>query len=143
MIISLTPIANSPPLLRLPLLSHGIAAGFPSPADDYIDRKLNLTQFLIKHESATYYAKANGDSLNDRGIFDKDLLIIDRSLDARQGDIVVAAVNGELCCKILDLKNKALLSANSDFPAIDLPEDCDLIIEGVVIHAIHHIRWPS
>ena len=128
--------------LRLPLYSHGIAAGFPSPADDYIEQALDLNEHLIKHPAATYYARANGNSLSGRGIIDKDLLVIDRSLAPQDGDIVVAALDGDLCCKILDLKHRQLRSAHIDCPPIPIPDESDLLIEGVLIHAIHHVRWP-
>ncbi|RRJ84005.1 LexA family protein [Aestuariirhabdus litorea] len=140
--IAITKACTAPSTLSLPLLSHGVAAGFPSPADDYIDRPLDLNEHLIKHPAATYFARANGDSLNGRGIFDRDLLVVDRSLRPLHGDLVVAAIDGELCCKILDLRQRQLCSANPAYPPVALPEEADLVIEGVVIHAIHHLRAP-
>ena len=74
------------------------------------------------------------------GIYSGDLLVIDRSLTAEQGDTVIASVDGELTCKIFDVKNRQLLAANPEYPAIPLPDETDLIIEGVVVHAIHHLR---
>lgn len=140
MILTQIPLKTHLSRLARPLVSHRIAAGFPSPADDYIEADLDLNTHLIEHPSATYFARANGDSLNGRGIYHNDLLIIDRSLTAHNGDIVVAAINGELCCKILDLQQQQLLSANPNYPAIPLPDDIDLVVEGVVVHAIHHLR---
>ena len=125
----------------LPLYACGVAAGFPSPSDDYIERQLDLNEYLIKHPNATFYARANGQSLTGRGIFDGDLLIVDRAISARHGDIVVAALDGELTCKILDLNRRCLESANRNMSPIFIPENASLIIEGVVLHSIRsHVR---
>jgi len=126
--------------LKLPLYGTRVAAGFPSPADDYLEGELDLNEYLIAHPSATYLARADGDSLLDLGIRTGDLLIVDRSLSPREGDVVVAAVDGQLCCKILDLANMQLLSANDAYPPIVLAPDCQLDIEGVVVHAVHHLQ---
>ena len=88
----------------LPLFIHSVTAGFPSPADDYLDTSLDLNSYLIKHPAATYLARAKGDSMEGCGIYDGDLLIIDRSLDAQDGQIIIAALDGQLTCKILDKK---------------------------------------
>jgi len=124
----------------LPLFSSHVSAGFPSPADDFIERSLDLNEFLVEHPASTFFAWAQGDSLRDIGILDGDLLIIDRSLEYKQGSIVVVALDGELTCKILDLRNKKLLAANPDYPAIDIAGKEDVLIEGVVIYNIkkHH-----
>jgi len=127
--------------LPLPLYGSLIAAGFPSPADDYLEDELNLIEHLIRHPAATFYGRAQGDSMTGAGIYDGDLLIVDRSLTAVQGDTVIAALDGELCCKILDLNGRRLLSANEAYPPLPIPDGSDLDIEGVVIHAIHHFRW--
>jgi|TARA_B110000116_G_C16787623_1_gene561873 DNA polymerase V len=126
--------------LTLPLYSCGVAAGFPSPAEDHVDRGLDLNEHLIQRPSSTYFARACGDSMQGVGIYNGDLLVIDRSLTAEQGDTVIASVDGELTCKIFDINNRQLLAANPEYPAIPLPDETDLIIEGVVAHAIHHLR---
>lgn len=127
--------------LELPLYSCRVRAGFPSPADDFIDRALDLNEFLIKKPSATFFAWAEGDSLRDIGITNGDLLIIDRSVERRQGMVVVAAIDGELTCKILDKRRMLLLSANDAYPPIAISGEEALIIEGVVTHSIkRHIR---
>lgn len=74
------------------------------------------------------------------GIYNGDLLVIDRSLNAENGDTVIACLDGELTCKILDLRNHQLLAANPHYRPIPLPDETDLVIEGVVVHAIHHLR---
>ena len=122
--------------LELPLFSSRVSAGFPSPADDFIERSLDLNEFLVKHPASTFFAWAQGNSLRNVGIFDGDLLIVDRSVERCQGAIVVAAIDGELTCKILDLRHRRLLAANPDYPPIDISEDEDLLIEGVVIYSI-------
>ncbi len=127
--------------ISLPLYACGVAAGFPSPSDDYIEKGLDLNEYLIKHPSATFYARANGTSLIGRGIYDGDLLIIDRAIEPYHGCIVVAALEGELTCKILNKKRQCLESANASMQPIAISDDASLIIEGVVINSIrHHVR---
>ena len=87
--------------LALPLFSSTIAAGFPSPADDYLERDLDLNEYFVKHETATYYLRVSGDSMENAGIRHNDLLVVDKSLEARDGSIVVAVIDGELTVKRL------------------------------------------
>ena len=130
-------------MILLPKFGHAVAAGFPSPADDFLEAHLDLNEHLIKHPSATYLAKAEGESMTGRGIYSGDTLIVDRHIEASHGDIVIAALDGELTCKILDKRRKLLLPANGSMAAIPVDEHSELIIEGVVIHSIrHHVR-PS
>lgn len=143
LITQLAKIPDNPTQVELPLFVSHIRAGLPSPADDFIDRHLDLNEFLIKKPSATFFAWAEGESLCDIGINDGDLLIIDRSVQRLQGDIVVAAIDGELTCKILDLNNMQLLAANPDFPPINITDKAELIIEGTVIHSIKQHRKRS
>ncbi len=128
--------------LQLPLFSSRVSAGFPSPADDFIERSLDLNEFLVKHPASTFFAWAQGDSLRNIGIFDGDLLIVDRSAERCQGAIVVAAIDGELTCKILDLRHRRLMPANPDYPAIDISQDEDLLIEGVVVYSVRKHGRP-
>lgn len=118
-----------------------VRAGFPSPAGDYIENKLDLTEHLISHPAATYYIQVSGDSMINYGIFDHDLLIVDRSLEPHQGDIVIVALDGELTCKLLAFKNNIpyLKSGNPDYPPIEM-KDKETYIWGVVIHNIHSFR---
>ncbi|MCX8587164.1 MULTISPECIES: LexA family protein [Orbaceae] len=126
---------------HLPLVDTPVRAGFPSPADDYLEAKLDLTEHLVKHPSATYYIKAMGDSMVDYGIFSGDLLIVDRSLTPQVDDVVIAAIDGELTCKCLGLIQGQyyLLSGNEQYPSIALAGK-ELHIWGVVIHTIHSLR---
>lgn len=126
--------------LSLPFFRYRVRAGFPSPADDYLDNPLDLNLHLISHPSATYYVRAQGDSMVSFGIHDGDLLIVDRALEPGHGDIVVAALDGELTCKVLDLRNKQLLSGNDMFPAIQITEDMSVVIEGVISASIRYHR---
>lgn len=125
----------------LPLAAGEVRAGFPSPADDYLERELDLVGHLVQHPSATYYVRAKGDSMIRFGIFDSDLLIVDRSLDARPGDILIAAVDGELTCKQLGLSGgrQALIAGNPTYPPIIL-DGCDVLVWGVVTHNVHALR---
>lgn len=135
-IVRLTEASSELSRLELPLFASRVRAGFPSPADDFIDRALDLNEFLIKKPSATFFAWAEGDSLRDIGITQGDLLIIDRSVERSHGAVVVAAIDGELTCKILDKRRMLLLSANDNYPPINISNDEELVIEGVVTHSI-------
>ena len=126
--------------ISLPFFSHSVRAGFPSPADDYLEQALDLNEHVIQHPAATYYVRAQGDSMLELGIHDGDLLVVDRALEPVDGDIVIAALDGELTCKIIDMKRRRLLSGNDLFPPIELGEDAELIIEGVITHSIRYHR---
>lgn len=128
---------------ELPLYLDRVAAGFPSPASEYLEQRIDLNEHLVSHPAATYLLRASGSSMVELGIFDGDLLIVDRSLQPQQGDVVIAALNGELTCKVLDIAGRRLLPANRQQRPIELPEDPDLVIEGVVPAHIHyHRHWP-
>lgn len=131
---------NAPTRLSIPLYLHRVRAGFPSPADDHLERRLDLNEHVIKHPSATYYVRAQGDSMEQCGIYCGDLLVVDRSLEAVNGDVVIAVVDGCLACKVLDTKHRQLLSGNPQFPPIQIDEDMDLVIEGVVTHSVRYHR---
>ncbi|STY31226.1 SOS (error prone) mutagenesis protein UmuD (RumA) [Legionella wadsworthii] len=123
----------------IPLYTCSVQAGFPSPADDYIESLLNLNSYLVKHPAATFFVKASGDSMKGVGIHSGDLLIVDRSLEATDGKIVIAAVNGELTVKRLSkIRGKVrLLPENPHYKPIDITEEEDLVIWGVVTYIIH------
>jgi len=126
--------------LYTPLYATKVQAGFPSPADDYMDRSLDLNEHLIKHPAATFYCEVSGESMTEVGIFNGDLLIVDRSLKPQHGDVVLAALNGELTCKILDMHHRRLLAANSKYAPIPIQEGSDFLIEGVVTSSIRRHR---
>ncbi|WP_392565363.1 translesion error-prone DNA polymerase V autoproteolytic subunit [Utexia brackfieldae] len=125
----------------LPLIDTPVRAGFPSPANDYLEQSLDLTEHLVKHPNATFYIQVVGDSMIDYGIFSGDLLVVDRALEARLHDIVIAAIDGELTCKRLGILNGQhhLLSGNIAYPPIILTGK-EVHIWGVVIHTIHSLR---
>lgn len=119
-----------------------VQAGFPSPADDYIDGQLNLHELLISNAPATFFVRVQGDSMIEAGIFDGDLLIVDKSLSPHSGSIVIASLDGDFTVKKLVEKNKRyyLQACNKQFPTIDVTERGDFAIWGVVIHSIHSFR---
>ncbi len=128
-------------IILLPKFGCAVPAGFPSAADDFLEDTLDLNEHLIQHPSATFLAKAQGDSMIGRGIYTGDTLIVDRHIEPQQDDIVIAALDGELTCKILDKRKQQLVPANGLMQPIPVGDDSDLIIEGVVIHSIrHHVR---
>ena len=125
----------------LPLMSGEVRAGFPIHADAELDRVLDLTEHLIPHPSASYFCRAKGDSMEGHGVYDGDLLIVDRSLAPVTGDIIVVALDGELTCKQLGQWHgqPALLSGNPEYPPIALRGvECETW--GVVTHNIHFHR---
>ena len=127
--------------LELQMFVSCVAAGFPSPADDYLDEFLDLNKKLITNKSATFLARAEGDSMKGAGIFSGDILIVDRSIKPSSNKVVVASLNGELVVKrYRKIDGKAfLISENKNFEPIALGEDHELVIWGVVVHCIHTI----
>jgi len=122
-----------------PLFTCGVSAGFPSPADDHIDRKLDLNELLIQHPVATFFVRVAGDSMKDAGINHGDILIVDRSLEATSEKIVIAIVNGELTVKrfVQSHTSCQLVAANSNYPPVEITEDTDFSVWGVVTSVIH------
>lgn len=125
----------------LPLAADAVRAGFPSPADDYIETELDLVEHLVQHPSSTFYVRAKGDSMEHDGIYDGDLLIVDRSLEPRDGDVLIVAVDGELTCKRLGrIGNRPyLLPGNPNYQAIPLT-GAECHYWGVVTHNVHALR---
>lgn len=125
----------------LPLFASPISAGFPSPADDYIERRLDLNRRLIRDCAATFIVRAEGESMIGAGIFSGDLLIVDRGLTANNGDIVVAVVDGEFLVKRLEKKGERvfLVAENPKFPKIELHEQREAELWGVVSYSIHKL----
>lgn len=134
-------MALNPASHTLPVFASGVRAGFPSPADDHAEPGLDLNQ-LIENRASTFCAWAEGDSMQDLGILDGDLMVIDRSLMARHDDVVVADLNGSFTVKRLVQKsgNSFLMPANPDYPPIPIKPDDEVRIWGVVIRVIHDLR---
>ena len=126
---------------QIPLYSSSVQAGFPSPADDYIDTKLDLNKHLIKHPTATFFVRAEGDSMIGAGIHSGDILIVDKSLEVSDGKIVIAALDGHLTVKRLQkIDGKILLmSENKSFKPIEIIEGNELIVWGIVTHVLHQV----
>ena len=123
---------------KLLLVASPVRAGFPSPADDYVETQLDLVEHLIHHPSATYYIRVKGDSMQGLGIDDGDLLIVDRSLEPKHGYTVIAAVDGELTCKRLEQRDGSYyLIAGNDYYSPILLDNKEVHIWGIVIHSIH------
>jgi DNA polymerase V len=125
--------------LQRPLFLSGVSAGFPSPADDYLDQKLDLNEHLVKNPAATYFVRVAGDSMMGAGINDNDILVVDRSLEPSSSNIVIAIVNGELTVKrLIKTRNSCrLIAENPDYPPLEINEDTPLEIWGVATYAIH------
>ncbi len=125
--------------LQRPLFLSGVSAGFPSPADEYLDQKLDLNEHLVKNPAATYFVRVAGDSMTGAGINDNDILVVDRSLEPSSSNIVIAIVNGELTVKrLIKTRNSCrLIAENPDYPPLEINEDTPLEIWGVATYAIH------
>ena len=124
-----------------PLYSCGVSAGFPSPADDYAEGALDLNAHLIREPAATFFARARGDSMIGAGIHDGDLLVVDRSLPAEDGKVVVVSINGELTVKRMRREKGIswLVPENPDYPPIQFQEQDDAHLWGVVTNVIHQL----
>ena len=126
---------------HLPLAGERVAAGFPSPADDYVDVGIDLNDQLIRHPTSTFFLRVSGDSMTGAGIHDGDLLVVDRSLDPRPGRVVVAVLDGGFTLKRL-MRHQGRLrleAANPSYPPLDLQSCDDAQIWGVAIHVIHSL----
>ena len=125
--------------ILIPLVGPRVAAGFPSPADDYMEDYLDLNQLLISEKESTYLVRVKGESMINIGIFPKDLLIVDRSRDPIDGDIVIAVLDGELTVKRLVIRGNriTLVAENKKFPPIVVREDQEFLVWGIVTHCIH------
>ena len=120
-------------IVALPLFSDLVPCGFPSPAADYVEQRIDLSELLIQHPSATYFVKASGDSMIEAGISDGDLLVVDSSRKADHGDIVIAAVDGEFTVKRLQLRPTIQLNPmNSAYSPIIVGSEDTLDVFGVV-----------
>jgi DNA polymerase V len=128
--------------LKLLFVDSGIKAGFPSPAQDYIDKTIDLNIELIKNPATTFYARVKGNSLIDADIQDGDLLVVDKSLEAKDGDLAVCSIDGEFTLKYISIKNNEvfLLPANDEFKPIKIINTNDFMVWGVVTFSIKQHR---
>ncbi|MCV3289978.1 MULTISPECIES: translesion error-prone DNA polymerase V autoproteolytic subunit [Aeromonas] len=126
------------PLLPLPLFADRVSCGFPNPCSTFSDHSIDLNQLCVRSPASTFFVRASGDSMRDKGILDGDLLIIDRSVSAVDGDIVLAVLDGEFTVKCLQTKPcPALVPANPAYSTIYLTEEMDFQVWGVVTFALH------
>lgn len=125
--------------LELPLFLESVSAGFPSPADDYLEERIDLNKQLVKHPTATFFVRVTGDSMIDAGIHSGDTLIVDRSLEPKNGSIVIAVLNGELTVKRLATESNRiyLMPENKNYEPIEILEETQFEIWGVVTNVIH------
>lgn len=140
--MSLTPLGPlRASVQRLPLFLNPVAAGFPSPAEDHIESTLSLDELCIRHPAATYLLRAAGDSMQGAGIFDGDVLVVDRSIEPRTGMIVVATVRGDFTCKRLETEDgqPVLRAENPRYQDIRFASGEELEVFGVVVAAVRRL----
>lgn len=126
----------------LPLFVNAIPAGFPSPAEGYLDDPIDLNQLLVSHPAATFFIRVQGESMRGANIHSGDVLVVDRSLEPKNRDIIVAVLNGEFTVKRLSIKGEQLFltSENRAFSPIEVREGEDFQVWGVVTYVIHKSR---
>jgi len=124
---------------KIPLLTESVSAGFPSPADDYTEENIDLNEHLISNPFSTFFLRVKGDSMINAGIKDNDLIIVDKSLIAKPGNIVIAMIDGEFTIKRLSIKKDELYlkAENHNYPDFRFKNHIDVQIWGVVIYSIH------
>lgn len=132
--------SENPPLMLSP-----VVAGFPSPAEQYYEAPLDLNDLLVKHPAATFFVRAAGDSMVGAGIHPGDILVVDRSLNAIHGSIVIATVNGEFTVKYLRKRGRRvwLEAANPNYAPIHFVEGMEMQVFGVVTATIHRYVWTN
>lgn len=135
------PLAMETAPFQVPMLGRNVPAGFPSPADDFLQNSIDLNQHLIQHREATFVLRVSGSSMINAGIWDGDELIVDRALPPQDGKVVIAVVDGELTVKRLHIHPKGvrLCAANPDYPDLEIAEGQELQIWGVVTRVLHKV----
>lgn len=125
----------------LPFVKSGISAGFPSPADDFLDGSIDLNKELIKHPSSTFYGRVKGNSMVDAGLSNGDLLVIDKSLEPKNGKIAVCYIDGEFTIKRIKISKDCvyLMPANPDYKPIKVTSENDFLIWGIVTNVIKSV----
>ena len=142
LITAVVPASDVSPGPRLPLVLSRVSAGFPSPADDYVEGHLDLHELTGALSPSCYWMQAEGESMVGAGILSGDLLLVDRAVEPANGDIVVASVDGELTVKRFSRRGRRtkLLAANPAYPAIELGDGQELVVWGVVTYVLHNAR---
>ena len=139
---NLTVISNeTTPTKKMPLYTSCVSAGFPSPADDYVEERLDLNDLLITNPTSTFFIKVAGESMTGAGILDGDILIVDKSQKVANNNIVIAVLDGELTVKRIQKNKKTLflIAENDLFPNIEITEEMDFTVWGVVTNVIHKV----
>ena len=128
--------------LSLPIADDGIKAGFPSPAQDFMDLAIDLNKELVRHPASTFYGRVRGDSMQGAGVYDGDILIIDKSLEPQNGDMAVCFVDGEFTIKHIRIEKEVvwLIPANDHYKTIKVTEENDFLIWGIVTYSIKKQR---
>ena len=141
-VAELVEFADTDRKIALPLYTSKVAAGFPSPADDHVEKRLNPSDYLVQNDSATFFVRVKGDSMIDAGIFEDDVLVVDRSRVAQIGDIVLSVLDGEFTVKTLG-KSKVgarLIPANKNYPVIEVKESQSFDVCGVVTGSMRKFK---
>lgn len=141
-VIEIVELAPDSGAVSLPLYTTKVAAGFPSPADEHVERRLNPSAYLVENDTATFFVRVKGDSMMDAGIFEDDVLVIDRSRVPQVGDIVLAMLDGEFTVKTLG-KSKTgarLIPANKHYPVIEVKEGQSFEVWGVVTGSMRKFK---
>lgn len=125
----------------IPLFLTKVSAGFPSPADDFLEKKIDLNEHLVRHPAATFFVRVEGDSMKDAGILSDDILIVDRSLEVKDASVVVAVLNGEFTVKHVKKTGGKLflVPANESCSPTEVTEEMDFTVWGVVTSVIHSL----
>lgn len=125
--------------LYRPILTVRIPAGFPSPADDYLEERIDLNDYIVSHRSATFYYWVEGNSMEEAGIFDRDLIVVDNSLKPENNDIVQAVIDGEMTLKQIKIFDDKifLYPKNVNYKPLEITETMNFLVRGVVICNIH------
>lgn len=141
----LVEIKENPEMYLLPLLLARIPAGFPSPATDYIEERINLNEYIVTHPSATFYYWVEGNSMIEAGIFDGDLIVVDNSIKPKNNDIVLGVINGEITLKQIKMSEGKIFLApkNPAFKPIEITDEMNFTIRGVIVCNIHFHKKPK
>ena len=131
--------SNQDSCLNIPIYSSKVEAGFASPADDFIEEYLDLNNLLIKHHEATFFVRVSGKSMVDAGIYPDDILIVDRSVTASDGKIVIANVDGDVMVKRLSIRGDNVTLKSENPKHKDIPVTGELHVWGVVTSVIHQM----
>jgi len=128
--------------MGLPMYLESVSAGFPSPAEDYIEGKLDLNDFLVRNPSATFFVRVTGDSMVDAGIYSGDILVVDRSIRAKNGSIIIAVIDGELLVKRMRTEHNKLYlhPENPNYAIIEITSQMSFETWGVVTNVIHSLE---